>query len=203
MPSDFEGAALFVCAGLSFLVAASVVVPGELIKQRMQMGQITSIIDGISSIYESEGILGLYTGFSGVCVRDVPYTMLELGLYDNLKRICSQFKQRGGNGDQEGPEITQTEEIIAAALTGGIAGYLTTPFDVIKTKLMVDHDLLYNGFVDCAIKSVNNYGIESLFQGGAARIIWLVPFTAIYLPCYDLIKRAMLTKSSKSNKDFD
>lgn len=196
LPSDLEGAALYVCAGLSFLIAASVVVPGELIKQRMQMGQITSIIDGITSIYESEGISGLYTGFSGVCVRDVPYTMLELGLYDNLKRTCLQFKDRGTNGDMS--EITQTDEIIAAALTGGIAGYLTAPFDVIKTKLMVDHDM-YNGFIDCTMKTIHNHGIESLFQGGVARIIWLVPFTAIYLPCYDLIKRAMQKRNMKSN----
>mmetsp|Transcript_14678 Transcript_14678/g.16706 ORF Transcript_14678/g.16706 Transcript_14678/m.16706 type:complete len:355 (+) Transcript_14678:34-1098(+) len=187
------GSAVFICAGLSFLVASIVVVPGELIKQRMQMGQIISMWDGINSIYETDGVLGFYKGFTPLCMRDVPYTMLELGLYDFFKRSYSDMKNIHNKEGGKIEVLTQMEEIYAAAITGGVAGYVTTPFDALKTKIMVDDEMMYTGFIDCLVKSINEHGFESLCQGGVARIAWLVPFTAIYLPCYDLIKRKLET----------
>jgi len=193
------GLSIFICAGLAFLAASTIIVPGELIKQRMQMGQISSIWDGCTSIYNADGILGFYKGFTPLCMRDVPYTMLELGLYDFLKRTYSDMRN---NDRKDGAEVslTQMEEICAAAMTGGIAGYVTTPFDTLKTKLMVDDQMMYTGFVDCLVKSINEHGLDSLCQGGVARIAWLVPFTAIYLPCYDLIKRKLESINSGNEK---
>ena len=34
-------------------------------------------------------------------------------------------------------DISQTDELIAAAFTGGFTGFVTTPLDVIKTKIMM------------------------------------------------------------------
>lgn len=163
------------------------------------MGQIDSFVEGITSIYESDGFLGFYKGFSGVCLRDVPYTMIELGVYDNLKQFISFMKNKDNEEGNDLKTVTQLDEIYAAAITGGVAGYFTTPFDTIKTKLMTDENMLYSGFVDCFMKTVNEYGLESVFQGGIARVIWLVPFTAIYLPCYDLIKRQLETIGVKKS----
>lgn len=116
-------------------------------------------------------------------------TMLELGLYDNFKTIYLKIKNRNNTSGGE-IKITQIDEIVAAAVTGGITGYLTNPLDMIKTKLMVDGPL-YSGFFDCVRKTVKINGVSSLFQGGAARVAWLMPFTAIYLPLYDILKRKM------------
>lgn len=185
-----KGAALFVVAGVAFIASSVVLVPGELIKQRLQMGQISSVAEGFSTIWKNEGIMGFFTGYSGVCLRDVPYTMMELGIYDNLKSMYVKWKS-GEVGWKEGEEykLTQWDEIIAAAITGGIIGYLTAPLDNIKTKLMVD--VGYSGFFDCVSKTIESTGFSSLFNGGGARIAWLMPFTAIYLPVYEVIKRRL------------
>jgi len=192
-----KGAALFVVAGLAFVASSIVLVPGELIKQRLQMGQISSVAEGISVIWKNEGLMGFFTGYSGVCLRDVPYTMMELGIYDNLKSMYIKWKTRN-SGDGSGEyKLTQWDEIIAAAITGGIIGYATAPLDNIKTKLMVD--VGYNGFFDCVSKTVSTGGISALFNGGGARVAWLMPFTAIYLPIYEIIKRK-LSETSSANK---
>jgi Mitochondrial carrier protein len=62
-------------------------------------------------------------------VRDVPYTMLELGLYENLKALCRNIRKID--------VLSQQDELICAAITGGITSVLTTPLDLVKTKLMV------------------------------------------------------------------
>jgi len=188
VPEENYGAALFGCAAAAFMVSSIALVPGELLKQRLQMGQITSIRQGIPQIFKAEGILGFYQGYSGVCIRDVPYTMLELGIYDNLKSLYLKVKNRNA-APGENPPISQFDEIIAAALSGGITAYATSPFDTIKTKLMVDTG--YTGFVDCFVKTLKNGGTSSLFNGSIARVAWLMPFTAMYLPIYDTLKRKM------------
>jgi len=193
VPEEQYGTALFGCAAAAFMVSSVALVPGELLKQRLQMGQITSIRQGIPQIFKAEGILGFYSGYSGVCIRDVPYTMLELGIYDNLKSLYLKLKNRNA-APGENPPITQFDEIIAAALTGGIAAYATAPLDTIKTKLMVDAG--YTGFFDCFVKTVKGSGVSSLFNGSIARVAWLMPFTAIYLPVYDSIKRQMQLKAN-------
>lgn len=188
VPEEQYGTALFGCAAAAFIVSSVALVPGELLKQRLQMGQITSIRQGIPQIFKAEGILGFYSGYSGVCIRDIPYTMLELGIYDNLKFFYLKVKNKNAAPGEERP-ITQFDQIVAAAISGGITGYATSPFDTIKTKLMVDTG--YNGFLDCVAKTVKDSGVGSLFNGSLARVAWLMPFTAIYLPVYEALKRKM------------
>jgi len=60
-------------------------------------------------------------------------------------------------------------------------------------------DVGYNGFFDCVSKTVNAGGISALFNGGGARVAWLMPFTAIYLPVYEIIKRK-LSETNSANK---
>lgn len=186
VPEEHYGKALFVAAAAAFMASSVVLVPGELLKQRLQMGQIPSVRKGVAQIFKNEGILGFYAGYSGVCLRDIPYTMLELGIYDNFKSLYLTFRERN--------EANQWDELVAAAISGGITAFLTAPLDNIKTKLMVDAG--YNGFFDCLGKTVNKGGFSALFNGSAARVAWLLPFTAIYLPCYELIKRKMETMPS-------
>lgn len=197
---EYVGTAIFGCAALAFVASSVVLVPGELIKQRMQMGQVTSIRSGIANIWKNDGLSGFFTCYSGVFLRDIPYTMLELGLYDNFKTLYLKMKNRNSKRGEPMKPISQVEEIIAAAITGGITGYITNPLDVIKTKLMVD-SAMYTGFNDCLRKTVTDYGYPSLFHGGGARVAWLMPFTAIYLPVYDLFKRRMEITGARSDDD--
>lgn len=191
IPEEYEGAAYFGCAALAFVASSVVLVPGELLKQKLQMGQIASLREGVPAIFAEEGIGGFFHGYSGVCFRDIPYTMLELGIYDNLKRMYMNFKRRQQNLSPH-QEMTTTvlDEIIAAGISGAITGYFTAPMDNIKTKLMIDPSK-YKGFIDCTRKCIQQNGLNSIFDGSAARIAWLMPFTAIYLPLYEIFKKKL------------
>jgi len=190
---------MFIAAGAAFIASSVVLVPGELIKQRMQMGQISSVGEGIKTIFKNEGILGFFSGYGGVCFRDVPYTMLELGLYDNFKSLYLKYKtKKSPSSNPSTIELTQFDEILCAALTGGLTGYFTNPADVVKTKLMTDTSL-YTGFFDAGRKQISSQGMSSLFNGGVARVAWLMPFTAIYLPVYEEIKRNLVRIRVKGN----
>jgi hypothetical protein len=50
------------------------------------------------------------TGYYATLIRDVPYTMMELGLYENIKSAIRKVRNKS--------ELTQKEELMAAAVTG-------------------------------------------------------------------------------------
>eukprot|EP00568_Trieres_chinensis_P006852 CAMPEP_0183299012 /NCGR_PEP_ID=MMETSP0160_2-20130417/5850_1 /TAXON_ID=2839 ORGANISM="Odontella Sinensis, Strain Grunow 1884" /NCGR_SAMPLE_ID=MMETSP0160_2 /ASSEMBLY_ACC=CAM_ASM_000250 /LENGTH=380 /DNA_ID=CAMNT_0025461153 /DNA_START=59 /DNA_END=1198 /DNA_ORIENTATION=- len=193
VPEQYVGAALFGCAAAAYMASSVILIPGELIKQRMQMGQASGFSAAVSSIWKNDGITGFFAGYQGVWLRDIPYTALELGIYDNVKNF---FLKRRCNGEGE---VTQTEEILAAGISGGITGYVTNPLDLIKTKLMVDGGA-YGGFVDAFRKTMADGGLGALFHGGGARVGYILPFCAIYLPVYEIIKRKMERSEPKAKK---
>jgi solute carrier family 25 S-adenosylmethionine transporter 26 len=94
------------------------------------MFKVKNLMGGISSIVKAEGIKGLFSGYFSTLVRDVPYTMLELGLYENIKMMMRKFQQKD--------ELNPRDELFAAAVTGAVTGFITTPLDVVKTKLMLE-----------------------------------------------------------------
>lgn len=90
---------------------------------------MSSLGNGIRDIIATDGIKGLFVGYYATLVRDIPYTMLELGLYENIKQLIRVFANK--------IDLNAQDEFVAAAVTGGIAATLTTPLDLIKTKLMM------------------------------------------------------------------
>lgn len=204
---------LFALAGISFVVSSVITVPGELLKQHLQMGHYVGCFDAVGSILDTDGLAGLYYGYDGVLLRDVPYTAMELGLYDLLKGLYISYQRRrrqqqlhhrriGSDDEQQQHQhnddetLQSVERMVIAGLTGGIAGLLTTPLDTVKTKLMVDMDFVGMSFWDAACTTVDHHGPEALFCGSLARVAWLVPVTAIYLPTYDFIKDKLSSSGS-------
>jgi Mitochondrial carrier protein len=174
-------------AALAFVASSVTQVPGEFLKNQLQVGHYPSLPDAVQGLYAQGGIASFYTGYEAVLYRDIPYTMLELGLYEITKSIIGMGKK------EKSDSVT---EIGAAALTGAITAILTTPLDCIKTKIMVDSDYLDLSFAQAAITLFQEHGVLAFFAGVVARVAWIVPFTAVYLPTYDALKRALQIRHS-------
>ena len=204
-----KNAVLFGCAAVAFVASSVLTVPGELLKQQLQLAHYSGLWEATTSIWQTQGIGGFYQGYEGVFLRDVPYTAMELGLYEMLKNTFSsiqqQQQQQRENGDDASSPAAPTSlepsvEILAAGLTGAIAGILTTPLDTIKTKMMTDADYMGYNFWDSFMLTVHDHGMGSVWVGSLARVAWLLPATAIYLPTYDFLKRQM-TETEQSDVD--
>mmetsp|Transcript_106896 Transcript_106896/g.300563 ORF Transcript_106896/g.300563 Transcript_106896/m.300563 type:complete len:342 (+) Transcript_106896:1-1026(+) len=190
LPPKYHPAVQFLCAAGAMLACSVILVPGEVLKCKIQAGGATSLGGAISSILKTEGIKGLFAGYYATLVRDVPYTMLELGVYENVKMLIRRFREREA--------LNGMEEAFAAAVTGGLAAFLTTPLDLIKTKLMLQGTTggQYSGIFDAVGSIYQRSGLDGLFVGSTARVTWLVPFTIIYLGVYEASKRSMFQANS-------
>eukprot|EP01031_Cornospumella_fuschlensis_P028446 gene28446-34340_t len=171
----------FFCAGLAMLASSFVLVPAEVVKTRLQAGSGSSIIGTVLSILGKEGAKGLYAGYFATLVRDLPYTILELGLYENIKALIQRRPPH--------PPLLRApyDELSAAAITGGMVSLVTTPLDLVKTLMMMG---THDGGVFATLSSIYQArGWAGVFTGWGARVGWLLPFTTIYLYVYEVLKR--------------
>ena len=84
------------------------------------------------------------------------------------------------------------------------ASLATNPIDVIKTRMQVagaNPDVFsYKGPIDCLKQLLRHEGPSALFAGLVGRIMYVAPNFALFLPTYDLLKRALATDASSSKK---
>jgi hypothetical protein len=185
----FQWGYWFVGAALAFVASSFVIVPGEFVKNQLQMDYYDGLWDAVTGTASTRGLQGFFLGYDGIMYRDVPYTMLELGLYEVFRTTLLRRSASPTEHSKNPPSAW--DDLLAAALTGGITAFLTTPLDAVKTKLMVDAEYAGYSFADCFAATVEAHGIGSVFAGVVARVVWILPFTTIYLPMYDFLKRWM------------
>jgi solute carrier family 25 aspartate/glutamate transporter 12/13 len=130
------------------------------------------------------GMLGLYKGASACLLRDIPFSAIYFTAYAHLK--SDVFK--------EGPnkKLNMGELLLSGAIAGMPAAYLTTPCDVIKTRLQVEArggQTTYGGIMDAGKKILAEEGARAFFKGGPARIFRSSPQFGVTLMVYELLQR--------------
>lgn len=175
----------FACAAAAMVACSFVFVPGEVLKQRIQAGLQPNMVSALRGALKERGVRGLYAGYAATLLRDVPYTMLEFGLYSQYKRVARFALKR--------QRLRPQEEWALGGLAGGCTGFLTTPLDFAKTKLMTQSATTgqYLGVMDVLRKTTQSEGVGGLFRGSSARVAWLIPFTAVFFGVHEASKRAL------------
>ena len=79
-----------------------------------------------------------------------------------------------------------------SSVSGAIAAAITTPLDVIKTRLMlrVDaNDIPYNGFADCVGRIYAEGGTRTFFKGIVPRVSWIFVGGFFFFGAYEKTKQ--------------
>ncbi|KAK5126727.1 hypothetical protein LTR85_009661 [Meristemomyces frigidus] len=129
------------------------------------------------------GLVGLYKGASACLLRDVPFSAIYFPTYSHLKR--DYF------GESPTKKLGILQLLTAGAIAGMPAAYLTTPCDVIKTRLQVEArkgDTAYTGLRDAASKVFKEEGFQAFFKGGVARVLRSSPQFGFTLAGYELLQ---------------
>lgn len=137
-------------------------------------------------IIRNLGLVGLYKGASACLLRDVPFSAIYFPTYAHLK------KDMFGEGPQKKLGVLQL--LTAGAIAGMPAAYLTTPCDVIKTRLQVEArkgESSYTGLRDCAVKVYKEEGFKAFFKGGPARILRSSPQFGFTLAAYEVLGKLL------------
>lgn len=113
--------------------------PSEVLKTRLQLQgrynnpffnsgyNYRSTFDATRTIIKEEGFATLFSGYRATLFRDLPFSALQFAIYEQEQKWA---KQHAGSKD-----IGLGLEILTATTAGGLAGVITCPLDVVKTRI--------------------------------------------------------------------
>lgn len=124
---------------LADLFAAPLYVPSEVLKTRLQLqGRYNNPYfdsgynyrgtwHAARMIVRTEGWHALFHGFKATLARDLPFSALQFAFYEQEQKLAKAWV---GSKD-----IGLPLEILTGATAGGMAGVITCPLDVVKTRI--------------------------------------------------------------------
>lgn len=188
-------------------------VPSEVLKTRLQLQgrhnnpytqgcgyNYRNFRDAVASISKTEGLLALTFGYKETLFRDLPFSALQFAFYEKFRQWAIAY-------NHQSLDLPISLEIATGAAAGGLAGTLTTPLDVIKTRIQtatidtagalrhLTADLatsLVTKFMHRfstlgALHSIySNEGIRGVFSGVGPRFIWTGIQSSIMLLLYQM-----------------
>jgi solute carrier family 25 protein 39/40 len=124
----------------------------------------------------------LWTGVGATLARDVPFSALYWGMVEPIRSALLPASTHSRTDWQ-----VFSANVTAGALAGGLAGAITTPFDVLKTRAQLSNDRAHP--LLSSLRSIAaNEGLGALFRGWSARSAKAAPACAIVLSSYECIK---------------
>jgi hypothetical protein len=113
----------------------------------------------VTKMYNDQGIGGFYRGVSVNVMRACTLNATKMGCYDLSKGYVTEWTG------------WERKDVRTAFCSASIAGFFMTctvsPTDNLRTRLMnqpTDRKI-YDGFVDCLVKTVKSDGVLSLWRG--------------------------------------
>jgi len=204
--SGFRVAAVgFAAGGISTLFHDSIMVPAETIKQRMQLGYYRDTLHATRRMVATGGG-SLYRSLPTTLVTNVPYASLMMMSNESLRRLLNPTGT-----------FSLSTFLISGAISGALAAAVTTPLDVVKTRLQTQgmsraktstgelhgapkkFKVLYKGFSDAAKAIFQTEGVHGFFRGMGPRMLQTGPSCALSWCAYEISKRALQKFSNTTN----
>ncbi|CAN0925419.1 Protein MITOFERRINLIKE 1, chloroplastic [Linum grandiflorum] len=176
------------------VISSAIMVPKELITQRMQAGittQTTSSWEVLVNILKNDGILGLYAGYSATLLRNLPAGVLNYSSFEYLKGAVLRKKKEGDK-----VELEPIESVVCGALAGAISASLTTPLDVVKTRMMTSSAAARNSgrMAETVKRVLVEEGFVGFGRGIGARVVHGALFSAIGFLAFETAKVGILNR---------
>jgi solute carrier family 25 S-adenosylmethionine transporter 26 len=212
-------------SSIAELVSCFILTPAEVLKQNAQMiRQPANSTSNGASVFQTSVTLQvlkhfrkpsqLFRGYTALAARNLPFTAMQFPMFEYLKRSIKDHRQKKGTATG-----TLTETAIITALSAGSAGsvaaVITTPVDVVKTRIMLSaagdsseeaakkkietaqakgktaHNLAKENQVarksglTVAKEVFKESGVKGLFRGGILRGTWTALGSGLYLGVYE------------------
>ncbi|KAK8112866.1 mitochondrial carrier domain-containing protein [Apiospora sp. TS-2023a] len=230
-------------AASAFAEMASCVVltPAEVIKQNAQMVQSqqpgapkSGAVTGSSSMKALRQLASgggasagkkLLSGYTAMVARNLPFTAIQFPIFEHVREL---MWKKGKDGKQQEPSLWRTGWITgtSAGLAGSFAAVVTTPMDVVKTRMMLqagsdEQQAAKNqpgatteASKQAAVKKVRDSrgglavarqvlrerGVPGLFRGAVLRAAWTAVGSGLYLGMYE-VSKVWLTRGRTSEED--
>ncbi|CAH1116004.1 unnamed protein product [Phaedon cochleariae] len=183
-----------ICGVAGGAIGQFIASPADLMKVQLQMEgkrrllglppRVLGITDAFQKVWNANGVAGLWKGWVPNVQRAALVNLGDLTTYDLSKRF---IQRKTGLADK------LPLHVLASGCAGFAAAVLSTPADVIKTRVMNQptdekgRGTLYTSSTDCLRKTVRAEGVAALYKGFIPTWVRLAPWALTFWVTYEQI----------------
>ena len=158
-------------------------------------------------LIDNEGMQGLYRGLPAILVKQLPFTIVQLSMFETIKSyIYNNIIFQLGNGS--GDEYKFLISFVSATIAGIFASLASQPGDTLlsavnkksRAEVCATDNIIeisgksaalceQTGVLDIMKENIEELGITGLFTGTKARLVHVVVMVVIQLLVYDYVKQ--------------
>lgn len=193
------------------MVSCLMLTPAEVLKQNAQVIQKqtgsgehrpTATLEVISRFKHKPW--KLWRGYAALVGRNLPFTGLHFPIFEFIRSHVVEWrdakKKDSAKVTRQGMGPVLERAVLtgfSAAVSGTIAAVVTTPIDVVKTRVMLaasngavtdptsNEKIGTRGSLDIGKEIYQNEGVRGLFRGGFLRAGWTAVSLGLYLSIYE------------------
>ncbi|KAK1996119.1 mitochondrial carrier [Colletotrichum falcatum] len=197
-----------------------VLAPAEVIKQNAQMlrqkgssisgsgGRRSTSLEALRQVTGSGAQRRLFSGYTALVARNLPFTAIQFPIFEHVRKTVWDSRTRWrGPGEEQGLVETAVVTGTSAGAAGALAAFVTTPSDVVKTRMMLSAGEASVGNGSSSSKAgdttkpekkrgsmavtrdvYRQNGVRGLFRGGGLRSAWTAVGSGLYLGTYEMSK---------------
>lgn len=208
------------------LVSCFILTPAEVLKQNAQMirrpaGASTSKVSTafqpsvtLQALKQFQKPSQLWRGYTALAARNLPFTAIQFPMFEHLQESIKEYRKRSRTFTG-GLLETALTTAVSAGSAGSLAAVITTPVDVVKTRIMLSAaderseaaakkevekaqkqgqslDTLVSkkgvtkkSGLTVAREVMRESGVKGLFRGGTLRAAWTALGSGLYLGVYE------------------
>ncbi|KAJ8764276.1 hypothetical protein K2173_006016 [Erythroxylum novogranatense] len=199
---QWESATAGAIAGFATVAAVH---PLDVVRTRFQVndGRVSNLptykntVHAILTISRSEGLKGLYSGFSPAVLGSTVSWGLYFFFYSRAKERYSR------NRDEK---LSPGLHLASAAEAGALVCLCTNPIWLVKTRLQLQSSLhqtrLYSGLYDALRTILREEGWSALYRG-IVPSLFLVSHGAVQFTAYEEFRKIVVEYKSRRRKESD
>jgi len=178
-------------SAIAEIASCAILTPAEVIKQNAQVVSASSGATASTSLVALRKLLqqpgSLFRGYTALVSRNLPFTATQFPMYEEIRRRIYNHRAI------ENPTLMQVGVVtaISAGSAGSISAALTTPLDVVKTRMMLlKNDGRPNsaGMIETGRLIIREEGTRGIWRGGLLRAVWTALGMGLYLGTFECSK---------------
>lgn len=175
MFADILRFAIYPIDTLKFRVQCSMVVNGTRGNQLIR--------ETLRKSWQSGGIPSFYRGLPLSLCGIFPYSAIDLGTYEFVKRTYMKKVAREKKCSEEDVEIPTWLTLGIGATSGSVGATAVYPINLLRTRLQAQgtaqHPQTYTGMFDVTKRTLNNEGFFGLWRGLTPNLMKVIPAVSI------------------------
>ncbi|KAI3394566.1 hypothetical protein diail_2557 [Diaporthe ilicicola] len=201
-PTRINPYSKFAAGGVAGMTAQFCVYPLDTLKFRLQCETVEGGLTGNALLVQTAkkmvaegGFRTAYRGITMGLVGMFPYSAIDMGTFEFLKKTFTRYKARYYGLHEEDAAPGNVVTGIIGATSGAFGATMVYPLNVLRTRLQTQgtfmHPPTYTGIWDVARQTYRNEGLRGMYKGLTPNLLKVAPALSITWIVYENSKRVL------------